>query len=183
MSNKNKKNYLTNFIFILITILYLVLLFKIIIFKTLDSPMDLITGNYVHYKNLNLDPYIWDKNVSDSLNKINILGNIILFIPLTILYRGHNNKTSKKFFKSIFIAFILSLVFEISQFIFQIGITDINDIIFNTLGGIIGSIIYSFMSLFLSKDKVKKVISTCGGLIGVLLICIFILINISTYYK
>lgn len=178
MNKAHKKNYIINFLFYSTIILYLALLFGVIIFKTLDSPMDLITGNYIPYRNLNLDPYIWDIYMSDSLNKINIIGNVILFIPLTILYRAFGNSNLKKFFKSILIAFILSVFFEAFQFVFEIGITDVNDIILNTLGGIIGTIIYSLISLFLSKENIKEFISILGGIVIFILIMLTILIKI-----
>lgn len=178
MTKTHKKKYIFNFLFYFTILLYLILLFGIIIFKTLDSPMDLITGNYIPYRKINLDPYIWDIYMSDSLNIINIIGNVILFIPLTILYRTFGNKNSNRFFKSIFISFILSVFFETFQFVFEIGITDVNDIILNTLGGIIGTIVYSLTSFLLSKDSIKELISIFGGVIGFILISLFLLITI-----
>lgn len=178
MAKTQKKDYILNSLFYFTLILYIVLLFTTIIFKTLDSPLDLINGSYIHHRKVNLDPYIWDIYMTDYLNKINILGNVILFIPLSIFYRSLNSKNSGKFFKCIFLSLILSIFFEIFQFVFEIGVTDVNDIILNTLGGIIGTIIYSLMSLLLSKDNIKEFISIFGGTITFTISILIALIKI-----
>lgn len=71
----------------------------------------------------------------------NIYGNIILFIPLSIillwLFRVGNK------FKVILIAFATSLSIELIQFTLKIGIADVDDLILNTFGAIIGVILYS----------------------------------------
>ena len=178
MAKTQKKDYILNSLFYFTLTIYIVLLFTTIIFKTLDSPLDLINGSYIHYRKVNLDPYIWDIYMTDYLNKINILGNVILFIPLPIFYRALSSKNSGKFFKSIFLSLFLSIFFEIFQFVFEIGVTDINDIILNTLGGIIGTIIYSLISLLLSKDKIKEFISIFGGTITFTISILIALIKI-----
>ena len=53
-----------------------------------------------------------------------------------------------------FLAFLLSLVYELTQYIFVIGFPDITDIIDNTLGGTVGSILIGIISLiFRSKTR------------------------------
>lgn len=58
---------------------------------------------------------------------INVFGNIILFIPLGTFFK-----------KDIYLAFIIIIVLEITQFIFIRGVFDITDIILNILGVFIG---------------------------------------------
>ena len=108
MAKTQKKDYILNSLFYFTLTIYIVLLFTTIIFKTLDSPLDLINGSYIHYRKVNLDPYIWDIYMTDYLNKINILGNVILFIPLPIFYRALSSKNSWKFFESIFLSLFFS---------------------------------------------------------------------------
>lgn len=62
------------------------------------------------------------------------VGNLIWFMPLGFLFpilTGCGKKV-------ILYSFLLSLVIEVSQFIFGTGVTETEDLILNTLGGSIG---------------------------------------------
>ncbi len=65
-----------------------------------------------------------------------LFGNIILFIPLPFFFSVVFKIESAG--KIILYAFILSICVEVTQFIFSIGVADIDDILLNTLGAIIG---------------------------------------------
>lgn len=65
---------------------------------------------------------------------LNIFGNIILFVPLGIII----NYQKKNLIFKIFSLTIIVILLEIIQFILNLGIFDILDIILNFLGGIIG---------------------------------------------
>jgi glycopeptide antibiotics resistance protein len=71
----------------------------------------------------------------------NLMGNIILFIPFPIIL-VISYKVSK-FSTIILISFTLSFLIEFLQFIFRVGVADINDIILNTTGSCIGYFFYS----------------------------------------
>ena len=68
----------------------------------------------------------------------NLLGNIIIFIPLIF-----NKFRSLK--SAILIGFLSSFLIEILQFVFKIGSCDIDDIILNTFGSIVGFILFRFI--------------------------------------
>lgn len=81
-----------------------------------------------------------------------IIGNILLFIPLGIgvtLYLSNNKKYFRKVF---FIILITTISMEALQFIFGFLLrynyrsTDVDDIILNTIGGLIGYYIISQMN-------------------------------------
>lgn len=79
----------------------------------------------------------------------NIFGNIILFIPygfLGILYPKLN-----QFRWSLISFFVVINIIEFSQYYFKRGMADIDDVILNTTGVIIGYIIYK--KWFFIKDK------------------------------
>src|ERR1700681_4973998 len=70
----------------------------------------------------------------------NVLGNIFLFIPFSIiLFSVFNVKNSNSVLLS---AFLLSVSIEMLQYLFRIGVADIDDVILNTLGAGIGILIY-----------------------------------------
>jgi len=74
----------------------------------------------------------------------NFLGNIFLFIPLPfvlVLFLPFKN------LKLILITSILtSILIETIQYVLEIGIADIDDILLNTTGALIGILILSFFS-------------------------------------
>ena len=79
----------------------------------------------------------------------NIFGNIILFIPygfLGILYPKLNK------FQWLFLTFFIIInIIEFSQFYLKRGFADIDDVILNTSGAIIGYFIYK--KFFFVKDR------------------------------
>ena len=69
----------------------------------------------------------------------------------------------------------VSLLFELAQFAFGIGGSDITDLISNTLGGAIGIGLYAALFRLL-KEKTHKVLNIVGliGTIGVVLLVLFV---------
>ena len=157
MENKaRKKNLMSkmiNIILGLITIVYILAVLKIIVFKS---------GFTTGLRSLNLKPFGLIKDLyleNENLDVIlkNILGNFALFIPMGILIPSLFKKVDMK--KSVIICFFVSLSFEIIQYIFGIGLSDIDDLILNTLGGFIGTLIY-FKCLKKVDKKLNMRIST-----------------------
>lgn len=76
--------------------------------------------------------------------------NVILFIPflLLLLLNFHNNiikgdiSLGKVLWKSLYISFLCSLGIELTQLTFRLGTFQISDLTYNTLGGIIGGLIF-----------------------------------------
>ena len=75
---------------------------------------------------------------------INFFGNIILFIPfaflLIMLFK------IIKLNKIILLSLLASTSIEIIQYFFQIGLADVDDIILNTVGAIMGFYLYKIFS-------------------------------------
>lgn len=87
------------------------------------------------------------------LNKeyyIQIILNILSFIPLGFLLVYNIRKYSGVICSVLIL--LSSLSFEIVQLEFELGVFDINDIVFNFVGGIIGVLMYCL----LSKNKIVK---------------------------
>lgn len=83
----------------------------------------------------------------------NLIGNIILFMPfgfmLPLYYRKGNNVKS-----NLFYTFMLSFFIEFSQNILLRGVFDVDDIILNVLGGLLGFGVYKlFFHLLKHKNK------------------------------
>ena len=72
---------------------------------------------------------------------MNLGGNVIGFIPFGALLPSIGRKPSG-FLRTTFIGFELSLMVELSQLVLKVGSCDVDDIILNTLGGVIGYILW-----------------------------------------
>lgn len=71
----------------------------------------------------------------------NLIGNIGAFIPFGILFGISFPEHSSKFFPLLYCG-LFSLFLELVQLITGFGIFDIDDIILNTLGGLLGCCIF-----------------------------------------
>lgn len=98
----------------------------------------------------------------------NLVGNIVIFIPLGIYLSLFKN--DKRVITNLLFIFIVSLFVEIIQGLLGIGASDIDDIILNCLGGLIGILGYKFL-LFILRDE-KKVHTAITILSAIGLPCI-----------
>ncbi|WP_347708025.1 VanZ family protein [Clostridium sp. D43t1_170807_H7] len=96
----------------------------------------------------------------------NVIGNILLFIPLGFcipLFFNKKNKLSKV----ILYGFTASLIIEVLQLFTPYNITDIDDIIFNTFGTVIGFIIFNIIYTILKNynigDFIRNLSSSFDG--------------------
>jgi len=81
---------------------------------------------------------------------LNLLGNIILFMPFGAFGDALSGTPANKF-RVITAAFVFSLCIELLQLVFRIGVFDADDILLNTLGAYLGLCIYRFL---VKKDVV-----------------------------
>lgn len=86
----------------------------------------------------------------------NIMGNIILFLPIGILL-----PLVSKFFLNalnvIVTTLLVSVIFECLQLIYNLGDFTLDDVIYNTIGGIIGYLIWRYVIyVFLVKVVFTK---------------------------
>ena len=110
-------------------IIYILLLYYIVTFQ--DNSYG--TNNLIPFKE------IFRYNFNSSLFIKNVLGNILLFIPFGV-FVTHFIK-NKKIWPTLILSVLISFSIEFAQSV--IGRTaDIDDVILNTIGGIIGYILY-----------------------------------------
>lgn len=148
--------------------LYIFTLTFLILFKlSLDIP------SLVTTRSINLIPFYYDKETTFHLKEI--IENILIFIPLGLLLKMKDLSPKKIFL----LGFLLSFTYEFLQYIFSIGVSDITDIITNTIGAILGSLVYSILSHFIhNKSKLNNFILNSGYLIFTIFIALFALLNI-----
>ncbi|GAA0065431.1 MAG: VanZ family protein [Clostridium perfringens] len=150
-----------NVLFFVSFIFYISFLLWNILFKYV-SPIELFSSQREFYRSLNLIPF--NDIIEGNYNQLDVIGNFILFIPLGI-YASMFLKKLKWYENTVIIA-LISLTFEVSQYIFAIGASDITDIITNTVGGSIGIGIYLIIKKIFREDmKVKSFVSICSTLV------------------
>jgi len=72
----------------------------------------------------------------------NFLGNILIFMPIGLLYPIAFTPIEQRIFSTIMFGVALSFLVELSQLVFSKGYFDLDDILLNTLGTVIGFILY-----------------------------------------
>ena len=140
---KHKRFLLHKELIYLIAIIYTLCLFYVVTFQ--DSNYGV--SNFIPFKE------IFRYSIGSRKFIKNILGNIMLFIPYGFLssYLLKNKKVSVTFFLSL----IVSVTIEVVQY--YIGrVFDIDDIILNVLGGVIGGLLFIGIDAIRSKIRLLK---------------------------
>lgn len=83
----------------------------------------------------------------------NVVGNCIWFIPLGVMIPAIYKEFRKRPFWVIFIGMTVSSSIEVMQYIFCTGVTDIDDVIFNTLGTAIGYFFWYLLTCFKKRSS------------------------------
>ena len=132
-------------------ILYLVISLKDIVgFPTLsDLESKVMLGVPIFDPVLNFIPLSSGIEISTILN-------IIFFMPFGFLLPTLWNKF-RKFIPTVFAGFIFSLIIEVGQ-LFTIRATDVDDLIMNTLGTILGFILFKILSIIFKKLSNKTMV-------------------------
>ncbi|HVT01379.1 MAG TPA: VanZ family protein [Patescibacteria group bacterium] len=140
----------------IIFLLYWAFLIKVMVFK--DIPTIRVghlmlnfggteTGrpaNFIPFKTI--APYfLGDKGLI--IAGINLVGNIALLIPLGIIFPFVYQRVTWK--KAIGLAVISGLAIEGMQVLFNVGIFDIDDVILNAIGVVIGYWIFTLLTNYI----------------------------------
>jgi glycopeptide antibiotics resistance protein len=135
---------------------YFLLLLKLILFKNVDY---LFFGNYSKYYGLhslrlswgraNFIPfrtlyYYFSLQEKFETGLENIGGNIVLFIPYGFLLPVAFSSCAR-FNRSLLVIVFSSLFFETCQLFLAYGNFDVDDIILNTIGGLIGYLLFRWV--------------------------------------
>ena len=128
---------------------------------------------------MNVIPFNGSVIVNGKIDLSEIYMNVIIFIPFGIYISMLNYDTC--FIKKVVPIATVSLSYEILQFIFAIGASDITDFIGNTCGGILGIGIYAvFVNFIKDKCRANKIINrlaSIGTIIMILLLFMLVAMN------
>ena len=82
------------------------------------------------------------------------LGNILIFMPVGYFSAMAGKRRS--FFKTLFWSFCLTFCVELMQLITKVGCFDVDDILLNTIGGVLGYIVFVVCNLLRRRNERKK---------------------------
>ena len=143
MAVSNMKGKKERIISIIIFVIYIIALCYFLFFA--ESMGRTTRGDEYHY---NLQPFFEIKGIWRSSHILgmkyvilNFAGNVIAFIPFGYLLPKMVKK-KPRLFHTVLFSFEFSLLVELTQLISRTGSFDVDDLILNTFGGLIGYILY-----------------------------------------
>ncbi|MFC4304037.1 VanZ family protein, partial [Cohnella boryungensis] len=137
-------------------VLYMFMLVKIILLKFRSMDPGFLWGRLLAglqqpgllSQRLDMGNLVPFREISRSLRSLsdhdifNLIGNVAIFMPLGILLGLMFRNIEMAGLKIAVCAFLLSLGLETSQLLFMIGQFDVDDILLNSVGGLLGFVIY-----------------------------------------
>ena len=80
------------------------------------------------------------------INMVNLLGNIIPFMPIGLLaplvFRSISRPQALSWQKALVLGVVTGLTFEVMEVIFRVGIFDVDDVIMNAFGVMVGYAVF-----------------------------------------
>ena len=165
--DSQEKSEVRNFWLKALFIIYCLLLITILFLNNeyrMGGFQNINTFSKEHFETINVIPFSTiieyiiggiSNDINTGIVIINFATNLLLFAPMgffiPILFQN-KIKNMKQF---VIMIIILTLIVEILQFITYRGLTDIDDIILNTIGAVI---VYVIMKTKFAKKLLKKVI-------------------------
>ena len=152
-------------------IIYVILLIWIIIFR-----LNFSVSSIHRIRELNLIPFYYENVYEGDIPIFFFFLNVLIFLPFGIYLKmfGITNK------KTILSGFVISCLFELCQFIFRFGASDITDIITNTLGTICGIYLYILLcKLLKDNEKANKIFKIIATIMSTIMVALFLLLLIN----
>lgn len=84
----------------------------------------------------------------------NLFGNILIFVPYGFFISMAAER--RGFFKTLFCSLGLSLCVELVQLVTRVGSFDVDDILLNTIGGILGYILFAICNGIRRRYHVRR---------------------------
>ncbi|MDN5274963.1 MAG: glycopeptide antibiotics resistance protein [Candidatus Saccharibacteria bacterium] len=146
---------------------YLLILLWLVLFKFSSDFSSVLLDHQM--RSLNLVPF-----AGSSWGLSEMISNVVVFVPFGLLL-SVNFKRITVWRKLIYI-FIFSVIVEALQFILAIGVTDITDVITNTLGGFLGLMLYTLGAKCVDKEKQDWFLVVAGVILLTILILLRFLV-------
>ena len=158
---------------------YIVMAFYAFLMLDFFFCFNIISSGVITERSFNLIPFktIWEYLSRENRISVprvvqNLLGNMIIFVPyglyLQVLLKN------KSVWKILLIVLLTSLAVEILQFAFMRGAADVDDLLLNLCGGLLGIGMYRLLRWMYQKEWPMKAVVT--------LISLFVGLPVMTLY-
>ncbi len=154
-------------------LLYVTLLTWIILFK-----MNFSVSGLSRIRSVNLIPYGACVFTNGKLDFDEIFSNILAFVPIGVYVSMLKPRWS--FAKKLLPALGISFIYEVMQFVLAIGASDITDLINNTLGGLIGILIFGLLQKIFGEKtcKILLCLAVLCTILLIVLIAVLLIVNL-----
>jgi len=155
-------------------VFYILLLLWMILFKYV-MPWELFSQSRYFSRSMNLLPFF--DVIKGNFTMLDIYGNILVFIPMGIYISMFSSRT--RWYINLLKVAGISFGIELVQYLLAIGASDTTDIVTNSIGGLIGILIYMLIRKAVkTPERARSFITVCSmvvmvaaaGLVGTLLI-------------
>ena len=159
MQNKITKILLWAYLCILIWVIVLKLGFS---FSELDRQ-----------RSLNLISFYYDRKTSFHAREV--IENVLAFVPVGVYLKmlGADIK------RAVQVGFAVSFLFELQQFVFACGASDITDIITNTTGALLGAVLYAALNRIVHRPALQTVVNVLACIATVLLAALLVILKVA----
>ncbi|MCH5274749.1 MAG: VanZ family protein [Lachnospiraceae bacterium] len=148
-------------------VVYLLILLRVIVFKyPLERLQEIVASwrsdvlwegmdraNFVWFRTIKMYVHYWGYKSVNSFG--NLVGNILVFIPL-----GYMLPRLSRAFQNILICLgtglLVVLAIELFQLLTAFGSFDVDDILLNELGILLGYLFYKMLSYFISNKSLTE---------------------------
>lgn len=130
--------------------LYFIVLSWIILFK---MQLDISLLKDMNFRSVNLIPFAGSTIVNGKVEVSEIILNVVAFVPFGIYMSMLREEWG--IVKRIIPIFVVSLLYEVLQYILAVGASDITDLLGNTLGGGLGIAFFFLLSKLLKQKTVQ----------------------------
>ncbi len=85
---------------------------------------------------------------------LNVVGNVVAFMPCGF-FLPIISRRGKRWYNCFILCFLLSLSIETTQLVFKVGSFDVDDLLLNTAGGILGYITYHIVQKMRIRRRLR----------------------------
>ncbi len=114
-------------------VIYILSLLAILFFGSAHRGSEYQGVNFIPFKTINM--YLTTTVLSDNVKILNLAGNVLLFVPLGFYLSVFSHRMP---LLRIFVLLLVPVVIEALQYVFHTGAADIDDVILNFAGGLLG---------------------------------------------
>ena len=174
MTNKR----IINVLFWAIFVCYVVFMARLMLWRAVQPERGI---NLIPFRSI-MEGINFHDGIRYHLVDAQVWGNVLAFVPAGLycmIFCCSKAKPARGAFGAVLLT---SLSIEVIQFIFRTGAADIDDVILNVFGGLLGIWLYMLLQkLFKTHEKTKTAITIIAALVGIPVVFMFLFVFIVNF--